>query len=92
MVHLYLTETDIKEIEYMIIDNNICRTMKDINRILEKELQNDNKSIISPQKVSKITKNTTKVSKITENTTKVINKFQNNKYYKYNKDDKYNKY
>ena len=82
MVHLYLTETDIKEIEYMIIDNNICRTMKDINRILEKELQNDNKSIISPQKVSKRI----------ENTTKVINKFQNNKYYKYNKDDKYNKY
>ena len=82
MVHLYLTETDIKEIEYMIIDNNICRTMKDINRILEKELQNDNKSIISPQKVSKRI----------ENTTKVINKFQNNKYYKYNKDDKYDKY
>ena len=91
MVHLYLTETDIKEIEYMIIDNNICRTMKDINRILEKELKNDKKSIIN-EKVSKRIENTTKVIKITENTTKVSNKFQNNKYYKYNKDDKYNKY
>jgi hypothetical protein len=91
MVHLYLTETDIKEIEYMIIDNNICRTMKDINRILEKELKDDNKSI-STQKVSKITEKSQKISKRTENTTKVIDKFKNNKYYKYNKDDKYNKY
>ncbi len=91
MVHLYLTETDIKEIEYMIIDNNICRTIKDINRILEMELKDVNKSI-SSQKVSKRPENTTKVSKRPENTTKVSNKFQNNKYYKYNKDDKYNKY
>jgi hypothetical protein len=82
MVHLYLTETDIIEIEYMIIDNNICRTIKDINRILEMELKDDNKSIINSQKVNKRPENTTKVS----------NKFQNNKYYKYNKDDKYNKY
>ncbi len=89
MVHLYLTETDIKEIEYMIIDNNICRTMKDINKVLEMELRNNKR--ITNEKVSARIENIKKVSTRTEDTKKEINKFENNKYYKYNKDDKYKK-
>ena len=34
MVHYFVTEADVKAIEYLIIKNNILLSMKDINKPL----------------------------------------------------------
>jgi hypothetical protein len=82
-----MTDKDIKEIEYLIIENNICRTMKDINKVLEDKLKDDNKLINTYKEKDNKKGDNKKVDN-----KKVDNKYENNKYYKYNKDNKNTKY
>ena len=51
MVHKFITESEYKQAEYMIINNNICKTMKNINDVLQANLKNDDKVIESFKKI-----------------------------------------
>ncbi len=40
MITNFMKETEVKSIEYMIIKNNLCTSMEDINNALEKDYRN----------------------------------------------------
>ncbi len=42
---VYMTEEEIKQNEWMIMRNNICKSTKDINKIIEEEFSKKNISI-----------------------------------------------
>lgn len=50
MVHYFMTEADVKAIEYLIIKNNILLSMKDINKALERKKLEKNIQMIKDSK------------------------------------------
>jgi hypothetical protein len=42
MIFQFLTESELKHAEFMILNNNICKTVKDINFVLQEGLKNKN--------------------------------------------------
>ena len=50
MVHYFVTEADVKAIEYLIIKNNILLSMKDINKALERKKLEKNIQMIKDSK------------------------------------------
>jgi len=87
MVYFFMTEADVKEAEYLIIDNNIYFTMKDINKALEemkklnykkyyKDMIKDSKDMIKDSKEK--VKGEVKSKKETEK--KIYKKKEDNKY------------
>jgi hypothetical protein len=80
MGYFLMTEADIKEAEYLIIENNIYFTMKDINKALEEGRKlNDkkyNKDMIKDSK----NKIKTEVKSKKETEKKIYKKKEDNKY------------
>jgi len=84
-----MTESDVKEAEYLIIDNNIYFTMKDINKALEERKKNNDKNYYKEKdnkKENNNKENNKKENKKQEN--KKQEKKDNKK--KEKKDNKYN--
>jgi len=89
MVYLNMTEKEMEAIEFMLLQNKICRTMKDINKVLEDKLKDDNK--LSNKEITMKPKEKTVPPKKEYSKDKKDNKddkYAKNKYYNYNKDAK----
>ncbi len=81
MIINFLKESEVKCVEYMIIKNNICTTMEDINNALGKDFKNNNKMIDYYKNKQKEDKK--KEDNKKDNIKKEDNKKKDNKY-KYN--------
>jgi len=88
MVHLNMTEKEIEAIEYLLLRNKICRTIKDINKVLEGKIieydiikeYNKEFAMKSKEKIVPPKKEFNKDNK--------DDKYTKNKYCNYNKDAK----
>jgi hypothetical protein len=81
MIERFLTKSEIKQTEFLIINNNICKTINNINDELRackknNELLNYNKNYEKNYKKRDIVKESNKKQEIK----KEYNKDQNNKY------------
>ena len=80
MVYYFITEADIKEAKYLIMENNIYFTMKDINKALEEEKKLNEKKYYKD--IIKDSKNKVKsqVKSKMEKEKKIYKKKEDNKY------------
>lgn len=85
MGYFLMTEADIKEAEYLIIEYNIYYTMKDINKALEEGRKINDKKYYKDSKIK--VKSEVKSKKETEVKSK---KETEKKIYKKKEDNKYN--
>ena len=47
---VYMTEEEIKHDEFMILRNSICKSMKDINEVIEEEFKKKNILLLNKKK------------------------------------------
>ncbi len=76
MGYFLMTEADIKEAEYLILENNIYFTMKDINKALEEERKLNDKKYNKDSKI----KVKTEIKSKKETEKKIYKKKEDNKY------------
>ena len=75
-----MTESDVKEAEYLIIDNNIYFTMKDINKALEEMKKRNEKNYYKDTIKDSKEKVKTEVKSKKETEKKIYKKKEDNKY------------
>jgi len=80
MVYYFMTEADVKEAEYLIIDNNIYFTMKDINKALEERRKRNEKKYYKDMIKDSKEKVKTEVKSKKKTEKKIYKKKEDNKY------------
>lgn len=86
MLSNFITDSEFKHAEYMIIKNKICTSMIDINNVLEKDAKNSDNKIIDKNKQKDYYKEiiNKKEENKKEDNKKKDNKNNKNNYSKYN--------